>query len=129
MKGVGQKRRQQSGFTLIEVLVGLLVLGLAAGATAMTMQSTANYLSENRQAVAAIALAQGVMEEVRAQPFDEIESGSKPANAEGVSVFWLVAADTPEKGMKRVSVKASWFWKGVPRKYELQTVYSRITRR
>ncbi len=117
------------GFTLIEVLVGLLVLGLAAGATAMTMQSTANYLGENRKAVAAISLAQGAMEELRARPYDEISSGTQPMSAEGVSVFWLVSPDTPERGMKKVTVKATWYWKGTPRLYELQTVYSKITRR
>lgn len=114
------------GFTLIEVLVGMLVLGLAAAGTAVTMRSVANYVGENATYVDAIAAAQGAMEDLRARRYEEITSGS--ATSGGFSISWNVQPDTPEAGMKAVAVTASWTWKGEPRSYVLKTVYSKLTR-
>ena len=118
----------RAGFTLVEVLVGLLVLGLAATATALTMQSAANFVGENAMHVDAIAHAQQTMEGLRSLRYEELSSGSKTSSDGRFSISWDVEDDTPEPGMKSVDVGADWVWKGSPRSYVIRTVYSKITR-
>lgn len=117
------------GFTLVEVLLGLVVLGLAATATAVTMQSSANFVGENAMHVEAMALAQEAMEGLRAVPFETLASGEQTSDDGRYSVSWVVDPDTPERGMKAVKLSTNWSWKGEPRSYVLATVYAKITRR
>ncbi len=104
----------------------MLVAGMAAAATAVTMTASANYIGENATHVEAIGLAQEAMEDLRARRYEEITSGSGTSG--GFSISWNVQPDTPEAGMKAVAVTASWTWKGKPRSYVLKTVYSKLTR-
>jgi prepilin-type N-terminal cleavage/methylation domain-containing protein len=121
--------RSTRGFTLIEVLLGLVVLGLAATATAVTMQSSANFVGENAMHVESMALAQEAMEGLRAMPFEDLVSGNRTSDDGRYGVAWVVEADTPEQGMKTVRLSTNWTWKGEPRAYVLTTVYSKISRR
>lgn len=119
--------RAGAGFTLVEVLIGLVVVGLAAAATATTMRSAANFVGENATHVEAVALAQAAMEELRTVPYEEIESGGRTSEDGRYAISWKVDADSPETGMKAVAVQTGWTWKGEPRSYVLKTVYSRIS--
>ncbi len=116
------------GFTLVEVLIGLLILGIAATATALTMQSAANFVGENKMHVDAIALTQETMEGLRSLRYEEITSGGKMSDDGRFSISWDIQPNTPEAGMKAVEVSADWVWKGNPRSYVIKTVYSKITR-
>lgn len=121
-------REANAGFTLMEVLVGMVVVGLAASATAVSMQSAANFVGENATHIEAIALAQEAIEDLRALPYEEIESGDRRSDDGRIALTWEVEADSPEVGTKSVAVAAGWTWKGEPRRYVLKTVYSRIGR-
>ncbi len=124
------KRRSTSrGFTLVEILVGVVVLGLAAAAAASGMRSAANMIGENALHGKAIALAQRAMEDLRVLPYDEMRSGAAASDDDLVAVRWTVRPDDPEKGMKLIVVESTWTWKGEPRQYVLKTVYSKVTRR
>ncbi len=120
--------KRAGGFTLIEVLVGVVVLGIAATATAVTMQSAANFVGENTMHVEAIGMAQETMEGLRSLRYEEVASGGKASGDGRFSISWDVQPDTPEFGMKAVEVRADWVWKGNPRRYVIKTVYSKITR-
>ncbi len=117
------------GFTLIEVLVGLVVLGLAASATAVSMQAAANFVGENAVHVDAMALAQETMEQLRVQRYEDLASGARSSDDGRFAVSWDVQSNDPEPGMKAVRVSTEWIWKGEPRRYVLKTIYSKITRR
>lgn len=76
----------RSGFSLVELVVAMLILTVGllgmAGATAYVIQRTA--LSElDTQRAAAL---QGVIETLRARPFDEVESGERTLDA--LTVEW-----------------------------------------
>lgn len=115
---------RQRGFTLIEVLVAIVVIGLAASATANGMRATTNLLGENSLQGEAITLAQGAMEDLRTLRYEDIGNGSR---AEGVyTVAWTALANNPETGMKFITVTTSWQWKGQPRSFKIETIYSKI---
>lgn len=118
-----------SAFTLVEVLVGIVVLGLAAAVAATSLQSAASMVGENTLHGEAIALAQEAMEDLRAQPYEAMTSGGRVSESGVISVRWDVRANDPEQGMKMVVVSSSWTWKGEPRSYVLRTAYSKITTR
>lgn len=128
-----------AGLTLMEVMVALVLLALIVGASARGLRSTLNFQGENARQERAIFLAQEKMEELRAEPFDQLESADPQAvepDSEGFTVSWTVEenpvleTDGPrEKGMKLVTVSVTWNWKGETRTYEVQSVFSELNSR
>lgn len=121
-------RHDESGFTLIEVLVAVVILGLAAAATASSFRGTTNLLGENSLHEQAIGAAQAAVEDLRTIPFEKIESGTETSDDGLFLITTEVIDGSPEPGMKRIIVTTSWEWKGEARSYELQTIYSRLTK-
>lgn len=117
---------RESGFTIIEVLVAILVVGLAATATAMGMRATTNHLGSNELHARAIALTQAAVEDLRTVRYADMVSGST-SSGDGFATVWNVEEDNPAPAMKLVSVTTSWYWRGIPQKYKIQTVYSQVT--
>jgi prepilin-type N-terminal cleavage/methylation domain-containing protein len=120
--------RSQSGFTLIEVLVAVVVLGLAAAATASGFRSTTSFLGDNALHAEAVTLAQRAVEDLRTIPFEQIDDGARESEDGTYLLTTEVTPDFPERGMKKIVVTVSWDWKGEVRSYALQTVYSRVTK-
>lgn len=121
-------RPGESGFTIMEVLVTIVVLSLAAFASGTCFTSTTNLLGDNALQDEAVVLTQGVVEGLRTIPYEEIESGTEESEDGTFLLTTEVTDDYPERGMKMISVTASWKWKGTPQDYELQTIYSRLTK-
>lgn len=120
------RRRTQAGFTIIEVLVAILIVAMAATATAIGMRATTNHVGSNELHARAIALTQEAIEDLRTQSFGDMVSGSS-ATSDGFNTIWQVVDDNPAPEMKLVSVTTSWQWRGAPRQYQIQTVYSQVT--
>ncbi len=119
--------KEQKGFTLIEVLVAIVVIGLAATATANGMRATTNLLGENSLQGEAITLAQEAVEDLRTVRYEDIANGSR-TTADGIyTVTWTALTNNPEIGMKFITVTTAWKWKGQPRSFVLETIYSKIT--
>jgi prepilin-type N-terminal cleavage/methylation domain-containing protein len=121
-------RRPDTGFTLVEILVAVVVLGLAAGATASGFRSTTEFLGENNLHAEAVTVAQRVVEDLRTIPFEDIASATEESEDGTYLITTEVTDDVPDRGMKTIHVTTSWTWKGVEKSYELQTIYSRITK-
>jgi prepilin-type N-terminal cleavage/methylation domain-containing protein len=120
--------RARGGFTLVEVLVAVVIIGLVGAATASSLSSTTNLLGENSHYLTAAALAQATIEDLRAVPYDEMRDEVRESD-DGLYVLTTkVVDDSPEPGLKEISVTASWEWKGQPRSYELHTVYMQPTK-
>ncbi len=113
------------GFTLIEVLVAIVIVGLAATATATGMRATTNLLGANGLHARAITLTQEAVEDLRTIDYDSMVSGS---SVDGdFTTNWTVAAGNPGPGMKFITATTTWDWRGMGQSYTLHTVYSRIT--
>jgi type II secretory pathway pseudopilin PulG len=116
------------GFTLVEALVATFLTVVVGATVTKSMVFTTNVVGENTLQGEAISLAQEALEDLRTIPYEEIVSGSESAANDLFTIEREVEADTPEEGMKEITVTVSWEWKGEERTYALHTVYSKINK-
>jgi Tfp pilus assembly protein PilV len=125
MRRLRIRLKNRSGFSLIDVMIGMVVLAIALAssyhATILFSRTTAT----NRNLSAAVGLAEAKLEELRNAPFDEVITGAdgSPITALGEAngVYtrsWNVADNTPETGLKSVTVLVSWDQWGEPEPHE-----------
>lgn len=74
--------RSDSGFTLIDVCVGLLVLALAVGALVGTMFSALRLDRVNESKAAANQALRGVLEDMKAMEFSEVYAAYNASTAD-----------------------------------------------
>ena len=115
------------GNSILEVLMAMIVTGIAATAATGGVVATTNLLGENTRYHDAIVLAQQTLERTRTIAYEDIESSTTSANG-GFTVTNTVLPDTPEVGMKQITVNVSWTWKGNARSYVLRTVFGELTK-
>ena len=107
--------------------MAMIVTGIAATAATGGMVSTTNLLGENTRYHEAIVLAQQTLERTRTFAYEDIESGTSTENG-GYTITKTVLDNTPEMGMKQISVTVGWSWKGQARSYVLRTVFGELTK-
>ena len=113
--------------TVLETQPGkLVVIGLAATATATGMRATTNLLGMNEKHSRAITLTQAAIEDLRTVDYDDIIPGSK-STEDGFTTTWTIQGSTPGPGMKLITATTSWKWRDEQQNYTLHTVYSRIS--
>lgn len=71
-------RKQQDGFTIVEVLIAAFILLIGAGAVLKALSATAHNAQRGRETAVAYEIAQQEMEKVRALKFDQINLTSLP---------------------------------------------------
>jgi prepilin-type N-terminal cleavage/methylation domain-containing protein len=124
-------KRMQSGFSLIEVLVSMVIFAIVSLAISSLMIGSMAQISKNALASEAIALAQGQMEDLRNISFANIQSNSYSApSAKGNTTFtvsWVVANNTPAAGAAKINLSVNWIHKGAPQKYELETIFTAVS--
>jgi Tfp pilus assembly protein PilV len=120
------RRLRRGGFSLLDVLVGMVVLALALFSALALAGSNARLVSANQNVAAASLLAQNKMEEMRNATYASLASGADPGtlNAQGAAngIFtrsWTVTNDSPMVGMKTIVVTVSWNQWGENRSYLL----------
>lgn len=107
-------------FTLIEVLVGTVILSIGLLGTAAF---TGFAMSCNMQAnniLTATTLAQGKMEELKNMSYSSIASSEDTH-----SIFtrsWNVTNDSPAADVKTIEVTVKWQWEGKTRDVVLKTI-------
>jgi prepilin-type N-terminal cleavage/methylation domain-containing protein len=84
-------KAKNKGFTLIELLVALAVLVMAAAAFVPALSFLAKSNRANKIKMTASSIAAGVVEEIRALPYDEIgtENGNPPGTIPQISSIML----------------------------------------
>ena len=112
--------QRQSGFTLIEALIALVVLSLGLFGLMQIQTRVMTETGDSKTRTAAVNIAQEKLEELRNGNYGAVVSGTDTVVAAtgGTSVFtrsWTVTSKTNPK-YKEVSIIASWT---SPRREEL----------
>ena len=121
--------RRQRGFTLIEVLVGMVLFAISSLAVTMMLMNHAQLISLNSQFSEAIMLAQDKLEDLRTMNFNSLTSNTAPpVSKKGVvyTTSWTVQQNTPNTGMTTLTVTVSWNHKGVVRNYVTKSIFSSV---
>jgi Tfp pilus assembly protein PilV len=122
------RARNDRGSSLTEVMVCMVIVTLVATATTKGMVYSSDVVGENTTHQEAIVLAQQTVERLRTSSYDAIESGQSTSGDGRYEVVREVAPDTPEAGMKQITVTVKWTWKGQARTYELATIFAKLTK-
>jgi type II secretory pathway pseudopilin PulG len=121
-------KRGNRGFTVLEALVATFLTMVVGATVTKSMIFTTDYVGQNTLEAEAIAVAQEAIEDLRTYSYEDIE-GSENTSDDGVfTISREVEDDSPEEGMKEITVTVSWDWKGESRSYALYTVYSKINK-
>lgn len=111
-------REKSNGFTMIEVLVGIVLLSIGILGVAQMQIMTINSNKLANQRTTAITLAQDKAEFLRTIPYSQI---GNPPLSDTSGIFtrsWVVENNLPANNMKRVTITVNWPGKQV----QLQTI-------
>ncbi|KUK11814.1 MAG: Uncharacterized protein XD51_1266 [Moorella sp. 60_41] len=102
--------KNQAGFSLLEVVVSVFLLAVALVPLVDYLVKGSGWTASSREHLAALALAQGKIEEIKGRPFGEVgdepqEPGDPPLTfAENPSFSYRVTVDRTGPYLKTVTV-------------------------
>lgn len=125
-------KQGNAGFTLIETLVALAIFGIVSMAITSLMLTNTRMISENAQSSEAVGYAQELLENLREVPAASLSPGtmsSTRTSSRGTvyTVTWTVTSNTPAAGRTWVEVTVAWSYKGSPRSYATQSIFTQIS--
>jgi prepilin-type N-terminal cleavage/methylation domain-containing protein len=118
------------GFTLVEILVGMVIFAISSLAVTSLMVNHSQLVSLNSQSSEAIALAQDKLEDLRTMNFANLVSNSvPPVTKKGIAytTSWTVQQNTPAANMTTLTVTVAWNHKGVAKNYVTKSIFSSVT--
>lgn len=109
---IGSRRSDQAGFTMIEALVALVVVGVGMLTLLQLAPRATHSGTRGRQISQAMSLAQDKIEELKAIPIESADlAAGTHIDGEDLGGFtrrWIVTGDTPISGMRKVEVRVSY---------------------
>jgi type IV pilus assembly protein PilV len=114
------------GFTVVEVMVAVLLIGVGLMALASVSTSVTRANAQSSALTVAGGLAQERIETLRSAPYASIASGGDERDLDRVTYrrTWNVADDQPRVGLKTILVTVTWTSRGVARRTTLATIRS-----
>jgi len=118
------RRARSQGFTLIEMMVVVLLIGVGLMGLAALSGTVAQANVKSSALTTASALAQSQIESFRSQPYSSITAGSDVRTVNGVSYSrsWTVSSGTPAAGLKTIVVTVTWTSRGKTHSTTLSTI-------
>lgn len=117
----GRGMRRPGGFSLIEVMIGMMLLAIGLLAISAMVPTAYTNVSASGTDTRALAFAQQRLDQLRALPYGNaaLSGGTHtdPVPATGYTQSYLVEVDTPMAGVKRVTVTVTG-----PRSRQMQLV-------
>ncbi len=99
--------RNQKGFSLIELMVAVAILALAAFGIFQAFGTGFRSMAESKDRTVAVNYAQKVLEDIVNKPFEKINPESKE-QIEGTKYFKSVIVNNIDTNLKEVNVQISW---------------------
>ncbi len=111
---MSRRRSDRRGFTLIEIMVGLVLLTIGALSLAAMSATVANANRDSTNRTRADQLLHEKVEELQSMNYGDIESGDDDFDVGDIAftVTWTVENDTPVNDVKRVTLVANWTEEG-----------------
>ncbi len=104
------KRRRLQGFTLLEVMIALAIVGLALAAASISVSQMVGNANTLRERTYASWIAQNKITEIRlAGEFPEVDSTSGEIDFADNTWAWRAVVTEPGvEGLRRIDVSVSW---------------------
>jgi Tfp pilus assembly protein PilV len=122
-------RARRRGFSLVEVLIGMVILMLALASAAALSISNARLVAANQFRAEAASLAEWKLEQLRNTTYSTIGNGTDADTlaSDGSSPgpytrSWTVISGSPRAGLKTVIVTVNWTQFGSTHSYRLSGV-------
>jgi type IV pilus assembly protein PilV len=117
----GKRHSGRGGFSLLEVLIAVVVIGVGFLAAASMQGTSINHNTKSGYLTTATYLAQDKIEGLKRLPFQFVTTDGSPevqldelGNAGGIFTRnWTVAMDTPGVLMRTVTVTITWSERGI----------------
>jgi len=129
MNRLRQVWRNRDGLSLIDVLIGLVILLIALSSSFLLTLQASQLMQRNQRLSNAASLAEYKLEELRNSDFDTLASGADTTDLNALggvgdefSRSWVVQDDTPVAGLKEVTVTVTWTGNAGQRTYDLTGV-------
>jgi type IV pilus assembly protein PilV len=121
------RARPGAGFTLVEVIVAIVLLGVGLMGLAALSTTVTRANVQSSSLTTATALAQERAERLRTEDYDALASGNDSRVVDNVTYTrsWVVTADDPEPGLKTVAIAVSWTTRGTTHTTRLTTIRGR----
>lgn len=118
--------RRAAGFTLIEVIIALAILGFAMGALISGMARHADNAGVLREKTVALWVAHNRLTELDLQPaWPEVGTSDGDAEMAGVRWRWFTTvAETPDPQVRRIDIRVQ----AAGRDYDAATLSSFVSR-
>ena len=121
---------RRCGFSLIEVMIGMVILMIALAFAAALSINNARLVARNQFTVHAANLAEYKLEELRNANFATLANGTDATNLTSnggttggiYTRNWVVFNDSPRAGLKRVVITVTWEQVGGTQTYQLNGV-------
>ena len=129
-----RQRKSRRGYSLIEVMIGMIILGVCLASSFALSATNARLIEKNQNLAAAANLAEYKLEDLRNRSFDSIVAGSDgpmSSTGSGSGIFtraWTVTEGAPaffSTDLKTVTVVVSWNQWGSTHSFSLTGVIKR----
>jgi type II secretory pathway pseudopilin PulG len=122
-------KRRPRGYSLVDVLIGMTILGIALSSAFALSITTSRLATLNQHVGEATALAESKLEEIRNTNYTAVVSGNDAgtltSEGDAGGIFtrsWVVSDNLPQAGLKTVAVTVGWLQWGEARTYVLTGV-------
>lgn len=104
------KKKRSAGFSLIEVMIAMAVLGIGLLSAAQMVPLAMAGVTQARVRTNAVQAAQERLDDLKSNDFDAsaLAAGTYTETVGNYTLVWTITDNTPVPASKRIELSASW---------------------